>query len=88
MTTDSAAGQHAAGLIRRSSVAIPRLQRQLSDRAQQRGDALARERGWEITTTTGRLGLAVRAYRDPRFAARPRVASRGEPVPMQTEGTR
>jgi hypothetical protein len=81
-------GQHAAGLTRRLSLAIPRLQRQLSDHAHQRGDALARERGWEINTLTRRLGLAGRTYRDPRFAGHPRVASRGEPVPMQTEATR
>jgi len=86
MTTDTAAGRRPASLTRRPPAAIARLQRQLSDCIHQSGDALARERGWDITTTTGRLGFAGRAYRDPRFAARPRAA-RPNPSPMQREGT-
>ncbi len=86
MTTDSAAGRRPASLIRRVTAAVARLQRQLSGCVHQRGDALACERGWDITTTTGRLGFAGRAYRDPRFAARP-GAARPNPAPMQREST-
>ncbi len=82
MTTDSAAGQHPAAPTRRVPIAIAGSQRQLSDRAYQRGDALAHERWWEITATTGRPGFVGRTYGDPRFAARPFAARRGEPVPM------
>ena len=42
----------------------------LSNRIHRRGDARAREQGWEITRTPGRAGLTGRAYRDPRFATR------------------
>jgi len=45
---------------------IARLQRQLSDRLFAKGDAFARERGWEITKSTGRFGFGSRTYRDPR----------------------
>ena len=37
----------------------------MSDRLHADGDALARERGWTITTTTGRFGFGGRVYRDP-----------------------
>ena len=65
--TDMAAGRPAQGVTRRVSAWIAQLQRQLSDRIHADGDALARERGWTITTTTGRLGFGGRVYRDPRF---------------------
>jgi hypothetical protein len=80
--TDTAAGQRAAGVTGRISAWIARLQQQLSDRLHANGDALARQRGWTITTTTGRLGFGGRVYRDPRFdqlAADPsRRAARAE----------
>jgi hypothetical protein len=50
---------------------IARLKRHLSDRLFAGEDALAREHGWEITTSTGRFGLGARNYRDPRFSQRP-----------------
>jgi hypothetical protein len=49
---------------------IVRLQRQLFDHLFAEGDAFAREQGWEITESTGRLGFGVRTYRDPRFGQR------------------
>jgi len=65
--TDMTAGGPAKGVTGRVSAWIAQLQRQLSDRLHADGDALARERGWTITTTTGRLGFGGRVYRDPRF---------------------
>jgi len=41
--------------------------RAISDQAHSAADARARARGWTATTTTGRLGLQSRTYRDPRF---------------------
>jgi hypothetical protein len=49
---------------------IVRLQRLMSDRLFAEGDAFARERGWEITKSTGRSGFGARIYRDPRFDQR------------------
>ena len=37
----------------------------LSDRLNASGDAVARQYGWDITVTTGRLGFSARVYRDP-----------------------
>jgi hypothetical protein len=76
--TDIAAGQRAKGVVRRVSAWIGRLQQQLSDRLHADGDALARERGWTVTTTTGRLGFGGRVYRDARFDQLAAHARRGE----------
>jgi hypothetical protein len=65
--TDMAAGRRAEGLAGRVSAWIARRQQQCSDHLHADGDALARERGWTITTTTGRFGFGGRVYRDPRF---------------------
>jgi hypothetical protein len=46
----------------------------LSDRVFVGGDAFARENGWEITKTTGRVGFGARTYRDPRFGPRTAAA--------------
>jgi hypothetical protein len=43
-------------------------QQAISDRAHAAGDDFAREVGWTITRSTGRLGFGSRTYRDPRFA--------------------
>jgi hypothetical protein len=40
----------------------------LSDRIHSGGEAIARRNGWEITRATGRFGLGIRTYHDPRFA--------------------
>jgi hypothetical protein len=58
---------------------ITRRQQQFSDHLHADGDALARERGWTITTTTGRFGFGGRVYRDPRFDQVTADARRGEP---------
>jgi hypothetical protein len=84
MTTTSATGQRPTGLTRLATAAIARLQR-LSDRVHRRGDALARERRWEITRTTGRLGISRRYYRDPRFAARASGTAHSQRVPTRTD---
>jgi hypothetical protein len=52
---------------------MARLLRQLSDRVFAGGDAIAREKGWEITKT-GRCGFGARSYRDPRFGPRTAAA--------------
>jgi hypothetical protein len=78
--TDMTAGRRAEGLTRRLGAWITRRQQQLSDCLHADGDALARERGWTITTTTGRFGFGGRVYRDPRFdqlAADPHAELRG-----------
>lgn len=46
---------------------ICRCQRQLSTWVHAAGDERARAHGWQVTETTGRLGLGGRRYRDPRF---------------------
>jgi hypothetical protein len=77
--TDMAAGQPAKGVIGRVSAWIARRQQQFSDQLHADEDALARERGWTITTTTGRLGFGGRVYRDPRFDQLTAGARRCEP---------
>src|SRR2546422_7118317 len=47
--------RHVGSVPRRLTGWMARFQRQLSDRIFADGDAFARERGWEITKTTGRL---------------------------------
>jgi hypothetical protein len=79
-----AAGRPAKGVTRRVSAWIARRQRELSDRLHVDGDALARERGWTITTTTGRLGFGGRVYRDPRFDQRAADASDAAPSESNT----
>ena len=75
--TQTATRRHADSVPRRLAGWIVRLQRQLSDRIFADGDAFARERGWEITKTTGRLGFSARSYRDPRFGHRAAAARQG-----------
>ena len=77
--TEMSAGRSAKGVTGRVSAWIARLQRQLSDRIHADGDALAREHGWTVTTTTGRLGFGGRVYRDPRFDQRAADARGAEP---------
>ena len=74
--TDMAASKRPEGVIGRLSAWIARHQQEFSDRLHADGDALARERGWTITTTTGQFGFGGRVYRDPRFDQH--VARRGE----------
>jgi hypothetical protein len=77
--TDMAAGRRAERLTQRVSAWIARRQEQFSDHLHADGDALARERGWTITTTTGRFGFGARVYRDPRFDQLTAGARRSEP---------
>jgi hypothetical protein len=77
--TDMAAGRRAEGLTARVAAWIAQRQRQFSDQLHADGDALARERGWTITTTTGRFGFSGRVYRDPRFDQLADDGRRGEP---------
>jgi hypothetical protein len=51
----------------RVSARIGRHQQEMSDRLHAKGDKLAAETGWTVTTPTGRLGFGARRYRNPRF---------------------
>jgi hypothetical protein len=53
--------------LHRLAAQVARVQWLLSGRLFARGDAVAREYGWEITKSTGRFGFGVGIYRDPRF---------------------
>jgi hypothetical protein len=75
--TQTAAARHVGSVPRHLTGWMARFQRQLSDRIFADGDAFARERGWEITKTTGRLGFSARSYRDPRFGHRAAAARQG-----------
>jgi len=77
--TEITARRRAGGLPGRLAARVARLQRRLSDRVHADGDAFAREHGWTIATTSGRLGFGTRVYRDPRFGQRRAAARRGEP---------
>jgi hypothetical protein len=65
--TEMAARRRVGGMPGCVAARIARLQRQWSDCLHADGDAFAREHGWIITTSTGRLGFGARVYRDPRF---------------------
>jgi hypothetical protein len=65
--TDTPADRRAERLTARVKAWIAQRQHQFSDHLHADGDAFARERGWTITTTTGRFGFGGRVYRDPRF---------------------
>jgi hypothetical protein len=82
--TDMAAGRRAEGLTGRLSAWIARRQQQFSDYIHADGDALARERGWTITKTTGRFGFGGRVYRDPRFDQLVAHAHRANPREQDT----
>ncbi|HEY8114623.1 MAG TPA: hypothetical protein VII16_17505 [Actinomycetes bacterium] len=68
----------------RLSAWIARRQQQFSDHLHADGDALAREHGWTITTTTGRFGFGGRVYRDPRFDHLATNARRAQPREQDT----
>ena len=78
--TDTARGRR-TGIAKRISAWVRHRQRELSDRVHSAGDAAARQHGWAITKSTGRLGFGARSYRDPRFGDR-----RRQPGRQQTEG--
>ena len=79
--------RHGAGSTPgRLAVLIARFQRYLSDRVHASGDALAREDGWAITATTGRLGFGARCYRDPRFTSRAAAGYYSQLAPGPTPG--
>jgi hypothetical protein len=82
--TDMAAGRRAEGLTGRLSAWIARRQQRFSDHIHAGGDALARERGWTITKTTGRFGFGGRVYRDPRFDQLVAHAHRADPREQDT----
>jgi hypothetical protein len=67
------AHEHKAGTPRAEPVA--RLLRQLPDRAFAGGDAFARENGWQITKTTGRLGFGAAVTATPSSACARRQLS-------------
>ncbi len=77
--TETTARRRVGGMPGRLAVRVARLQRQLSDRVHAHGDAFAREHGWAITETSGRLGFGARVYRDPRFGPHVAAARRCEP---------
>ncbi len=79
--TEITARRRVGGMPGRLAVRVARLQRQLSDRMHADGDAFAREHGWAIAETSGRLGFGARVYRDPRFGQHLATAPRGEPPP-------
>ena len=83
--TETAAPRRAGDMPGRLAARIPQLQRRLSDRMFADGDAFARQHGWTITKTSGRLGFGGRTYRDPRFDQRRATTRRGEPP--SSEGT-
>jgi hypothetical protein len=56
-----------AGILARMPAWIGRRQRELSDRVHAAGDECARQRGWQVSKSTGRFGFGTRSYRDPRF---------------------
>lgn len=60
---------------------IGRRQSELSNRIHAAGEAEARQNGWTVTKSTGRLGFGVRSYRDPRFDARCRQLTAGSARP-------
>ena len=67
--TETAAPRR-TGILNRMPTWIGRRQRELSDRVHAAGDERARQHGWQVTKSTGRLGFGVRSYRDPRFGDR------------------
>ncbi len=77
--TETATRRRAGCTPGRLAARIARLQRQLSDRVHADGDAFARQQGWEIAGTTGRLGFGARVYRDPRFGQRADTVRPSEP---------
>jgi hypothetical protein len=56
---------------------IWRRQRELSDRVHAADYKVARQHGWDFTTSTGRFGFGTRSYRDPRFGDLRRQLSHG-----------
>jgi hypothetical protein len=68
------------GMLSRMPTWIGRRQRELSDRLHAAGDECARQHGWQVAKSTGRLGFGARSYRDPRFGDR-----RWQPGHQQTE---
>lgn len=56
-------------LVAGLAVWIARFQQQLSDHVFAKGDAFAREHGWEITKTTGRLSAYPKVLRVTRRMA-------------------
>lgn len=88
--TGKARRGHIGSVLSRLAVRKAQLQRQLSDRMFAEGDAFARENGWTIAKSSGRLGLGARVYRDPRFdyrKAQNRLQAGGwsvPPIPLST----
>ena len=71
-------------VISRLSATIARWQQRLSSRVHAAGDATARQHGWTITETRGRLGFGGRVYRDPRFGNRRATGASLPPVGERT----
>jgi hypothetical protein len=70
--TQAITPRHFKRLLSRLATRAARPLEQLSDRIHAGGDATARQNGWEITRTSGRLGFGARMYHDPLFAQRAR----------------
>jgi hypothetical protein len=68
--TQAITSRHLSRLLSRLAAWAARPLERLSDRIHAGGEAIAREHGWEITRDTGRFGLGVRTYHDPRFTQR------------------
>jgi hypothetical protein len=68
--TQAIRSRHPSRLLSRLAGWAARTLERLSDRIHAGGEAIARQQGWEITRTTGRLGLGTRTYHDPRFTHR------------------
>jgi hypothetical protein len=96
--TEISTPQCVGGVVGRLAGRIAQLQRQLSNRIHADGDAFAREHGWSIAATAGRLGFGGRLYRDPRFSQHVAAKDSGQSAsrpgsadgyhttqPMQTE---
>jgi hypothetical protein len=82
--TDTASGRR-TGIAKRISAWVRHRQRELSDRLHAAGDAAARQHGWAIIKSTGRLGFGARSYRDPRFnKPAPATSLREQDVAMST----
>ena len=68
-TTTKAPAPPTGPACRRLADRIGNRQQAISDKAHAAADNFARQSGWTITRSTGRLGFGSRTYRDPRFDA-------------------
>jgi hypothetical protein len=89
--TQAITSRHPSRLLSRLAGWVARPLERLSDRIHAGGEATARQHGWEITRTAGRLGLGVRTYHDPRFTQRAPAnghSGPGEDTPVARSATK